>query len=167
MIQVTTLHRMDHLRCMPRHPCCSVRRGCSLGRMQLVRNSSLYLISCSDFFSDNAICQTPSFQARFGILDTLLQRCLNAAIMMASECQPHTAEQKQALVAIHLIALAYVTHHRPFILTYCPSARRCVDATFGVVRLLDRMRELGTSVGCVSPLYAVRLLFSLPARGQD
>jgi len=86
-------------------------------------------------------------------LDTLLQRCLDAAMTVATERQPQTPEHAQALVTLHLVAFAHVTLHRQFISTYSLSGRQCAEAAFGVVRVLDRMGELG--VGKVGPIYAI------------
>lgn len=72
--------------------------------------------------------------------------------------------QAQALVTVHLVAFAHVTLHRPFVSTYKPSQKRCIEAAFGVVRVLDQMSEMGVGVGSQSPIYAVRLL-SAPKRG--
>lgn len=63
----------------------------------------------------------------------------------------------QVLVTVHLIALAHVTLHRPFISTYRPSRRRCVEGALGVVQMLDRMGELEVEMGAISPIHAVPL----------
>ena len=119
--------------------------------------SSYLILSCvliGYFFldADRAVSQTPAFRARFGTLDALLQRCLNVAMTMATGRQ----SQPQALVMVHLVAFAHITLHRPFISTYEPSRRRCAEAALGVVRVLDRMGEMGVG-GNQSPIYAVRL----------
>jgi len=98
----------------------------------------------ASYADDQAVSQTPAVRARFGTLDALLQRCLTAAITMA------TGRQTQALVTVHLVAFADITLHRPFISTYGPSRRRCAEAALGVVRVLDRIGEVGNH----SPIYA-------------
>ncbi|KAF8126696.1 hypothetical protein EV363DRAFT_1347131 [Boletus edulis] len=105
---------------------------------------------------DHAIGQSPAFRVRFGTLDTLLQRCMNAAMMVATGPRSQTQAQTQALVTVHLVALAHVTLHRPFISNpYGSYQRRCAEAAFGVVQALDHMGEVGVGVGSASPLYAI------------
>jgi hypothetical protein len=151
-IRITTFRKMVLWQCMPRRQCCSAWQRRSLRRMRLVcLLLSCLVLSCVLFScfvdADQAVSQTPAFRARFGTLDALLQRCLTAAITMA------TGRQAQALVTVHLVAFADITLHRPFIPTYGPSRRRCAEAALGVVRVLDRMGEVGNH----SPIYAVRL----------
>lgn len=103
------------------------------------------------FVLDNAISQSPAFRARFGTLDTLLRQCLDAAMRMPTE-------SIEVLVTLHLVALAHVTLHRPFIAMYRPSRRRCVEGALGAVLVLDRMGDVGMlGVGGISPVYAVIL----------
>lgn len=106
---------------------------------------------------DHAVSQSPGFRARFGTLDALLHRCLNVAMTMATGRRSQA--QAQALVTVHLVAFAHITLHRPFISMYKPSQKRCIEAAFGVVRVLDRMNEMGVAVGSQSPIYAARLFF--------
>ena len=68
---------------------------------------------------------------------------------------PHTPEQAQALLTVHLIAFACVTLHRPFILSYMPYHRRCTEAAFAVVRSLDLIGEGGIGMWGLGPVYAV------------
>ncbi|KAG9310084.1 hypothetical protein JVU11DRAFT_9693 [Chiua virens] len=108
----------------------------------------------TSYTSDQTISQSPAFRARFGTLDVLLQKCLNATMSMVTTLgqQPPTQEQRQATITIHLVALAHVILHRPFISTYGPSRRRCVEGALGVVRVLD---QTGLKIGCISPIYAI------------
>ena len=114
-------------------------------------------------YIDHAISQSPAFRARFGTLDALLQRCLNAAMSLstASHARTQTQEQGQALVTVHLIAFAHVTLHRPFLSAYTSYRRRCIEAAVAVVRVLDRMDETS---GVISPIYAVYFVLCMCAR---
>ena len=76
-------------------------------------------------------------------------------MVMSTSLQGHpsqTREEGQALVTVHLIALAHVTLHRPFISAYGLSRKRCIEGVLGVTRVLDRV---GSEVGVISPIYAV------------
>lgn len=164
MTRVTTSRRKAHRQCMPRRQYCSARRRGSLRRSWLVCPlSSHRTLSYAVFLdTDHTISRSAAFRACFGKLDALLQRCLSAAMTMATvplgrEWQ--TQDQAQALVTVHLIALAHVTLHRPFISTYGPSRRRCVEGALSVVRVLDQLGEVWGTVGRISPIYAVCFTF--------
>ncbi|KAH0831391.1 hypothetical protein J3R83DRAFT_14055 [Lanmaoa asiatica] len=110
----------------------------------------------TSFAANRAISQSPTFRTHFGTLDVLLQRCLSAAMTMATALhgrQSYTQEQAHALVTVHIIALAQVTLHQPFISTYGPSRQRCVEGALSVVRVLDQLGEV--RVGSISPIYAI------------
>ncbi|KAI9571069.1 hypothetical protein HD554DRAFT_2169443 [Boletus coccyginus] len=98
----------------------------------------------ASYVADHAVSQSPAFRARFGTLDALLHRCLNVAMTMATGRRSQA--QAQALVTVHLVAFAHITLHRPFISMYKPSQKRCIEAAFGVVRVLDRMSEMGVAI---------------------
>ncbi|KAG8216258.1 hypothetical protein J3R82DRAFT_8301 [Butyriboletus roseoflavus] len=112
----------------------------------------------ASFVANPTISQSAAFRTRFGTLDALFERCLSAAMAMTTALNgrlPQTQEQTQALVTVHLIALAQVTLHRSFTSTYGPSRRRSIEGALAVVRVLDRVGEVGEKVGEISPIYGI------------
>ncbi|KAI6039933.1 hypothetical protein EDC04DRAFT_1589553 [Pisolithus marmoratus] len=98
------------------------------------------------YHRDQSISQSTDFHSRFTTLDNLIQNFFSSlprpAILRRSSGSGGAYSSQQILLTVSLAALARITLHRPFALSYAPSNRKCVESAIRAVQALNGLGDL-------------------------